>query len=140
MAGSEPIWLVDGSFGRWPAEDRLEESVWVLSRPISGQLVVTGRRLRDHLPMRFVDSDSTNGARAERLVIGDPAERSVVPGGSTPEIIDQYAFVTTYLIYPRPGCWEITARLGEHERRIVVEVTEQNQEIGSGTERSRHEH
>ncbi len=120
MAGREPIWLVDGSFGRWSTGDRLVKSVWVLSRRAPGRLVVTGRRLEDRVPMLF--QNGTAGAATERLVIDDPAAAGVVPGGATPEILERYTFVMSYLIYAGPGCWEIDARLGDQERRIVVEV------------------
>ncbi len=57
----------------------------------------------------------------ERVVASDAREYSVTPGGATPEIMDRYAFVMMYLVYPSPGCWEINVRLGPHETRIVVE-------------------
>jgi len=36
--------------------------------------------------------------------------------------MDRYAFIPTYLIYPSPGCWELTADLGGKKARIVQEV------------------
>lgn len=126
MAGSEPIWLVDASFGHWLAEEKRVTVIWVLSRPVGDQLVVRGRRLDEPIALQF--QDPTDEKPTERLVIPNPGKRSVIPGGSTREILGQYAFVMTHVIYPSPGCWEITARLGDDERRIVVEVTEQREE------------
>jgi hypothetical protein len=120
MAGKEPIWLVDGSFGRWAGPEVLVKSVWVLSREVAGDLTVEGRRLDGAGVMRF--QDDRTGSRAARLVIPEARERSVQPGGSTPEVLDRYAFVMMYLVYPSAGCWELKARLGEIERRIVVEL------------------
>ncbi len=121
MRGEAPIWLVDGfATGYWTAADAPVKTLWVLSRDAGGPLVATGRRLSDGQPLRF--RDATADAPGERLVVADPLARSVVPGGATTEVLERYAFVPSYLIYPAPGCWQVTARLGERERRIVIHV------------------
>ena len=119
MVGSEPIWLVNGSFNRWLGPDGLVKSVWVLSRAVEGDLVVSGHRLDGAGVMRF--QAGVDASPVVRVVIPDATRQSVIPGEATPEMMDEYAFRTMYLIYPSPGCWEVTARLGDHERRIVVE-------------------
>ena len=119
MAGSEPIWLVDGSFNRWSGPEGLVKSVWVLSRGVEGDLVVSGRRLDGTGVMRF--QAGLDAPLSVRAVIPDATRQSVIPGGATPEMMDAHAFRMMYLIYPSPGCWEVTVRLGDHERRIVVE-------------------
>ena len=119
MAGSEPIWLVDGSFNRWLGPDGLAKSVWVLSRGVEGDLVVSGRRLDGTGVMGF--QAGVDGSPSARAVIPDATRQSVIPGGATPETMGDYAFRMMYLVYPSPGCWEVTVRLGDHERRIVVE-------------------
>ncbi|MFQ5737930.1 MAG: hypothetical protein ACE5JX_02875 [Acidobacteriota bacterium] len=118
MAGSDPIWLVEGSFGRWIGADTRVKSIWVLSRRVAGGLVVQGRRLDGPGRMRF--QAGMNASPAEQAVVPDSRNRSVIPGGATSEHMERYEFVMMYLIYPSPGCWEIRARLGDHETSIVV--------------------
>jgi hypothetical protein len=120
MAGKGPIWLVEGAFGRWAGPEVLVKSVWVLSREVAGDFTVEGRRLDGEGVMQF--QDELTDSPAPRLVIPKARERSVEPGGATPQVLDRYAFVMMYLIYPSPGCWELKARLGEIERRIVVDL------------------
>ncbi len=127
MAGDEPIWLVDGSFGEWVGPEVLVKSVWVLSRAVSGDLLVRGRRLDGAGSVQF--QDGVNGERSEQLVLSDLGGlRSVTPGGATSAVMSQYRFVMMYLVYPSPGCWEIEIRLGDEERRIVVEQVEPDSE------------
>lgn len=120
MAGSSPIWLVDGSGGRWSGPNVLVKSAWVLSRRASGDLIVRGRHRDGTGEMRF--QVGMDRSPSETGLVVDSMERSVTPGGATPYHMRNYAFVMMYLIYPSPGCWEITARLGEQTRRIVVEL------------------
>lgn len=119
MAGSDPIWLVEGSFETWSGPDGLATAVWVLSRSAPGDLIVEGRRLDGPGTLRF--QLGVDGEQVERAVIREPHRRSVTPGGASRDVMDQYAFVMMYVIYPSPGCWELTASLGELSRQIVVE-------------------
>ena len=126
MAGSDPIWLVDGSFGTWRGKDAVV-SAWAFSSKAAkaaGKFQVTGRRIDAPGVMQF--QVGMDGEPSEHGVIKDIRKRSVIPGGSTPEIINDYVFVMMYLIYPSPGCWEITAQLGEHKTRIVTEQIPQD--------------
>ena len=116
MAGEEPIWFVGGSVPEWHGAV-LEKSVWVVSREAVGDLSVSGRRLDGKGTLMF-KVDETPSATFDS---SDLEERWVIPGGATPEIMERYAFVPMYLIYPSPGCWEITVEVGDEERRIVVE-------------------
>ena len=119
MIGKAPIWLVeDGLSNRWEAG--LVKSLWVLSRKSGGSLQIRSRRLDGRGTIRFqkdLDHEPT-----DVLVIADPWRRSVIPGGATPDVIKSYAFIPTFLTYPGPGCWELTARLGATEVRIVRDL------------------
>jgi len=120
MAGHDPVWVVDGSSGRWLGGTAAVKTVWVLSRAGRGPLSVEGRRLDgDGVPTFRAGRD---GAWAESLGIREPFTASVVPGGASPETMRTYAFVPSYVSYPSPGCWELVVRLGAQEGRIVVEV------------------
>ena len=47
---------------------------------------------------------------------------SMIPGGASAQIKKDYSFVGSLLIYPGPGCWELTATLGDEEVRIVRDL------------------
>ena len=78
VAGENPIWLADGSFGSWIGEGHLVKSLWVLSRAASGAFIVTGRRLGDGKPLRF--QRAPGESLRERLVVADPIKESALPG------------------------------------------------------------
>jgi hypothetical protein len=66
------------------------------TRGVAGKLVVTGRRLDgEAAPPRL---ETNNG-------YGD------------------VGFQATYLIFPTPGCWEVTAQIGGHEESKLTFVT-----------------
>ena len=70
-------------------------------RGVSGELKITGRRL---------DADA-------------PPLRSEVPGG-----YGDRGFQATYLIFPTPGCWEVTGHVGDSSVTFVTKVVK----IGAG--------
>ena len=121
MAGYHPVWLVDGSAGTWPGSDARVKSLWVFSRDVSGDLVLRGQKRDGSGVLRFqygVEASATT-----EFFLADATDHvRVVPGGATKAIRERYTFLAMYLIYPEAGCWEITARLGAEEVRIVVEV------------------
>lgn len=119
MAGEDPVWLVDGSFGLWQTAETPVKSVWVLARDVSGDLVVEGRLIGGMERVLF--QSAVDGPRLERLTLEDPTNSSVAPGGATPEVLATYSFVPMYLVYPSAGCWEINVRLGSNTRQIIVE-------------------
>jgi hypothetical protein len=70
-------------------------------RGIVGRLTITGRRL---------DGDA-------------PPLRSEVPAGYGPS-----GFQATYIIFPTPGCWEVTGTVGDASLTFVTSVVK----IGDG--------
>lgn len=118
MAGSPPVWLVDGSSGHWNKGP--VKTLWVLSRDVAGSLRIEGRRLDG--PGFVAFQDGLDGTPTNVLVIPDPSRRSVRPGGASAEVMRSYAFIPMYDIYPSAGCWELTARLDATEVRIVLEL------------------
>jgi len=68
---------------------------WPWVRRIAGDLIVGGRRL---------DGDA-------------PPARSYMNFG-----YGNRGFQATYLVFPSPGCWEITGRLGDRSLTFVVRV------------------
>jgi hypothetical protein len=74
---------------------------WGWMRGVSGELRITGRRL---------DGEA-------------PPLRSEVPGG-----YGERGFQATYLIFPTPGCWEVTGHVGDASVTFVTNVVK----IGAG--------
>ena len=118
--GQSPVWLVDGSFGRWSRADEGIKTLFVLSRAASGTLRVTGRRRGGSGELLF--QQGVDGVRQPVLEVADPWTHSLIPGGSTPDITRAYAFLGGYVIYPSRGCWDLNVRLGIDETRITIEI------------------
>jgi protein-S-isoprenylcysteine O-methyltransferase Ste14 len=122
VAGTRPVWLADGSdFGHFAGAMRPVKSLWILSREVTGSFRVEGRRLDGPGTTRFqvggMDTPIT-----DTLVIENPAAQSVTPGGASAEVMRSYVFIPSYVFYPSPGCWQISARLGDRDVEIVLEV------------------
>ena len=116
MAGHFPVWLVEGDFGRWSGSNAWVKSAWVLSRKSGGALQVSGRRLDGPgaLTFRYQDDSATSVLR-----VSNPLRWSMIPGGASAEVMKDYAFIGSAINYSSPGCWELTATLGDQEVHIV---------------------
>jgi hypothetical protein len=119
MVGRDPVWLVDGSSG-WRNSEPVK-TLWVLSRQVAGVFQVRGHRLDGNGFAAF--KRAVGDASSDALVIPDPLQRSLRPGGASHEMMASYAFIPTYVIYPTSGCWELTAQLGARTVRIVREFS-----------------
>jgi hypothetical protein len=122
MAGHSPVWLVEGDFGKWRGPDTWGKSAWVLSRKGAGSLQVRGRRL--DAPGIVSLRPNMDEPPSDVLRVPDPWGRrwSMIPGGPSAQVIKDYAFIGSMLMYPSPGCWELTATLGDDEVRIVRDL------------------
>lgn len=117
MAGEDPIWFVDSSGGQWSGGAPVK-SVWVLTRRQSGALRVTGRERHTGRTVQF--RRGLDGALTESLVINDPQAETMIPGGASPEVMSKFAFVSAYLHFPSPGCWEIRSEWAGAQRSVFV--------------------
>jgi hypothetical protein len=120
ITGEHPAWLIDGSAGHWDGADRRVKTLWVFSRKASGSLRVQGRRLDGPGVLKF--QDGMDEQPTDTLTIANPWQRSVRPGGASAEILRSYSFIPNYVIYPSPGCWELTVDLGADKTRIVLDI------------------
>ena len=115
VTGEWPIWHIDGSGGVW--SELPTKTAWVIARDQPGSdLVVTGRRLGYEETLRFMPGVSA--PHSDALVIKD-VERLVMMPDLPPDAFERYRFHGSYVVYPGPGCWELTARIGSHEVRSV---------------------
>jgi hypothetical protein len=92
----------------------------VFSQQASGPLHIEGRRLDGGGTARFQDG-GVEGIPKDALDI-EEWRRGAWPGNATPDVRRDYAFVPNYVIYPSPGCWQFTVRLGAQESRITIEI------------------
>jgi hypothetical protein len=76
---------------------------------------------------RFVDGQLT--IDGHRLDGSAPPLRASIPGG-----YGDTGFQATGLIFPTPGCWEITGHVGDHSLTFVTRVVK----IGEGPKHSLH--
>jgi hypothetical protein len=113
MVGARPTWMVDGA--TWRGDEPVK-TLWVLVRT-SEQVRIEGRRLDARGRVKIRGGDDPR--KRDALVIANPARQSVMPGGASPDVMRAYAFLTSHVFYPSPGCWEFTVRIGQQDYRIV---------------------
>ena len=113
MVGSRPAWMVgsDQTFG----SANPVKTLWVLAQS-KQRLRITGRLLNGSATAQFRHG---SGPLTRDLVVEDLARSSVVPGGATPEMLREYAFIMSHVFYPVPGCWEFTVAIGDAKHTIV---------------------
>jgi hypothetical protein len=119
-AGARPIWFVDGGGGTWQGVDVPVKSAWILDRTATGPLRVTGRQIQNGQTLTF--REGMNGPITSSLLIETPLAHSMTPGGASAEVMRELAFVSSYVFYPSPGCWELTAQVGNEQVKIVVDL------------------
>ena len=122
-AGAYPVWVVDGSYGRWQGSDALIKTAWILARDNPGDLIVVGRKLDGDGRALFRLPGSTD--LSDRLVIANADAQQMMPGGIEPDALRKYSFRSSVVVYPSAGCWELLVHYGKSESRIVVELTDQ---------------
>lgn len=120
IAGQHPAWLIHGNGRRWSNAEERVKTLWVFSQHASGPLHIVGRRLDGDGTARFQDG-GVDGIPKDALDI-EEWRRRAWPSNATPEVRREYAFVPNYIIYPSPGCWQFTVRLGQDETRITIEL------------------
>jgi hypothetical protein len=119
-AGESPVWFVDGGGGVWQGPGMPIKSVWILDRRVAGALRVNGRNLQTNESLTF--REGMEGAITSSLVIEAPLAHSMIPGGASAEVMRKFAFVSSYVFYPSPGCWELTAQLGNEQQKFVAKL------------------
>ena len=123
-AGAYPVWVVDGSFGRWRSPDAAVKTAWILARDNPGDLTVEGRRLNGDGRALFRLPGTTD--ISDRLVIANADTLQLIPGGIEPDELRKYSFRSSGVVYPSAGCWELLVHYGKSESRIVLEIADQS--------------
>lgn len=120
-SGEFPVWMRDNGGGRWAGGEAKVSTLWMVLRRLHGDLVVTGRRLDGPGHARF-QREFQNAT--DSLVIAAADRQGVNPGTVSPRTMRQFSFHPSYVIYPAPGCWELTARF---DTSVVTMVLLQRQ-------------
>ena len=115
-------WLADGSDGRrWAwGRDTPTKTLWIL-KTTRERTVIRGHEVNSGSTTRFqhggLDSPITDA-----MVVDDPWHDSVIPGGATGDIRNQYLFLTSYVYYPAAGCYEFDVAVGDRHATITIEI------------------
>jgi len=98
MLGQSPAWLVGGA-GTW-VKDEPVKTLWVILRS-AGQVRITGHRTDGLAAAKFIRE--WGDAPSNELVIENPNMRRIIPHGASPDVLRQYLFFGSNVIYDSPG-------------------------------------
>jgi hypothetical protein len=92
------------------------KTLWVvLRRP--GEVRITGHRTDGVAAAKFIRE--RGDPPSNELVIENPNVPRIIPHGASPEMLRQYLFFGSNVIYDSPGCWEFDVVVGDQTLRIV---------------------
>ncbi len=114
-------WLVDGSEGRrgWGPNAPMK-TLWIL-RTTRDRVAITGHELQTGSKTRFQAGDPDSPI-TDVMVIDDPWRSSVIPGGATWDLKNQYLFLPSQVYYPSPGCFVFDVAAGTSHGTITLEI------------------
>jgi hypothetical protein len=115
--GQFPIWFASRALPVLPYRNELVRMVWVVDRSVSGDLVISGRQTDGPASPQFIREGSSSPT-PQLIVTSAPRVGST----SGSETASKYADIGVYLSVPQPGCYEITARLGEHTQSSTIYI------------------
>lgn len=115
--GQFPVWLASRALPVIPYRNELVRTVWVVDRSVSGDLVLSGRQTDGPAAPQFIREGSS--APTPQLIVSAAPRIGQTTGSET---AGKYADIGVYLSVPQPGCYEITARIGEHTQAYTVYV------------------
>ena len=114
-------WLVDGANGRWAwAQNSPTKTLWIL--PTTRERVtIRGRDLNSGAPTRF-QAGGPDSPILDAIVVIDPWRDSVIPGGATWDLKNQYLFLPSQVYYASAGCYQFDVAVGTQHRTIIHEL------------------
>jgi hypothetical protein len=116
--GNDPVWLVDGSSGHFP-EKGFGKTLWIFKARTPVR--VRGHELGSGAAARL-RHQGANGPINYEMVIENARAESVLPGGAGRELLDVYAFIPSYVFYPRRGCSQFDVEVNGGTRHITLEI------------------
>jgi hypothetical protein len=117
VAGVDPVWIVTSD--HWDTgTDGMSKTLWMF-RTTRELVRVEGRELHSGERARF-QHGGLDAPVTDAMTINDPWRESVIPGGQSWDLKNQYLFIPSYVFYPSPGCYEFTVdqtlRITRYER------------------------
>jgi hypothetical protein len=119
VTGVDPVWVSTADHWDTGTAGRFK-TLWIF-RTTREPVRVAGRELHSGEPTRF-QHDGLDAPVTDTMMITDPWRESVIPGGQTWDLKNQFLFITSYVFYPSPGCYEFTVEREHVSHRILVEV------------------
>jgi hypothetical protein len=113
--GSNPAWVITGDY----ADPRGTETLWIFKN--ARGVRVTGRERASGAPTRF-QRTGLDGPITDTLIVENTRRETVRPGGAPLDLLDSYAFITSYVFYPTAGCYEFDVEIEQRVRHITVQV------------------
>lgn len=118
VIGQSPLWVTTGGgpIG-WEGPNNPAPVVWVRDRGVKGPAFLSGKA-----------SGGPAKARFATTLYGLPDERfkldlmGVKPAAVKEADLARYSFHRTYVWFPAPGCYEVTARVGQQQSVIYLRV------------------
>ena len=101
-AGAYPVWVVDGSFGRWRRSGTAVKTAWILARDHPRDRTVSGRRLDGEGRALFASQHGSD--LSDQLVIANADTQQMMPGGIGTDELRNYSFRNSGVVYPSAGC------------------------------------
>src|SRR5262245_35104706 len=114
-------WLVNGSEGRRASRaEHPTKTLWIF-KTTSDRVVIRGQHLHTGATTKF-QVGGPDSPLTDVMVVEDPWKSSVIPGGATWEIKNQYLFIPSQVYYPSPGCFTFDVTVGTAHGTIVLEI------------------
>jgi hypothetical protein len=115
--GEAPIWVSSVALPIVPWRNEFIRTHWLVESGAPGDLTIAGRRVDGDGTARFI-RQGAEGVSEQLRVASAGAPRPGRAGDEARPFVD-YA---VYLVLPGPGCWELTARIGEASRTMRIFV------------------
>lgn len=115
--GEFPVWLASRVLPVVPYRNELVRTVWVVDRSVAGDLVLSGRQTDGPTAPEFIREGGSSPT--SQLIVTSAPRVGSQTGSPTAA---RYADISVYLSVPQPGCYELTARIGEYSQAYTVYV------------------
>lgn len=120
VLGDSPLWVTAGRGPTvWPGADKPIDLLLVRDRAVAGAAIVAGKHRASGGTARFGRPGTTAGLWEERYRLDQAGTK---PRAATPEDLERYSFHAAEGVFPEPGCYEITGRVGPQQVTIFLNL------------------
>ncbi|MGH9330437.1 MAG: hypothetical protein ACRD09_08345 [Vicinamibacterales bacterium] len=119
VLGQSPIWAATGGKPlAWDGSNQPVRVLWLRDVAVRGAAQLSGKARTGRARATFAASMYAN--QEMRFKLDGLGDR---PKGIKEADLQKYAFHWTFVWFPEPGCYEITARVGSQQSLIYLAVT-----------------